>query len=74
MKPHCAKQIVYRHNGDPRYDETVLDNTGAMPFCRVGEILNKSGKRWRVAVVHEDFTMAGPRAVPIHRVFLTDKL
>jgi len=27
-----------------------------------------------VAVVNEDFTMAGPRAVPIHRVFLTDKL
>ena len=74
MKPHCAKQIVYRHNGDPRYDETVLDKTGAMPFCRVGEILKKNGKRWRVAVVNEDFTMSGLKAVPIHRVFLTDKL
>jgi hypothetical protein len=74
VKPHCAKQIVYRHNGDPRYDETVIDKTGEMPFCRVGEILKKNGKRWKVAVVNEDFTMAGLRAVPIHRVFLTDKL
>jgi hypothetical protein len=48
--------------------------TGAMPFCKVGEILMKNGKRWRVAVVNEDFTMAGLKAVPIHRVFLTDKL
>lgn len=74
MKPHCAKQIVFRHNGDPRYDKIVLDRTGAMPFCKVGEILNKNGKRWRVAVVNEDFTMAGTRAVSVHRVFVTDKV
>jgi hypothetical protein len=73
MRPGCAKQLVFRHNGDPRYDEIVLDKTGEMLFHRVGEILNKNGKRWRVAVVNEDFTMAGQRAVPIHRVFLTDK-
>jgi hypothetical protein len=44
MKPRCTKQIVYRHNGDAKYDETVLDRTGA-PFCRVGEILEKNGKQ-----------------------------
>jgi hypothetical protein len=73
MKPHCTKQIVYRHNGDSKYDETVLDRTGAMPFCRVGEILKKNGKQWRVAVVNEDFTVRGQITLPILRVFLTDK-
>jgi hypothetical protein len=73
MKPHNEKQIVYRHNGDPRYDETVLDRTGTMPFYRVGEILEKNGKRWRVAVVNDDFTMSGQIMFPIRRVFLTDK-
>jgi len=73
MKPHCSKQIVYRHNGDSKYDETVLDRTGAIPFNRVGEILEKNGKRWMVTVVNEDFTVKGQIAIPILRVFLTDK-
>jgi len=33
----------------------------------------KNRKQWRVAVINEDFTIAGLKAIPIHRVFLTDK-
>jgi hypothetical protein len=73
MKPNYGKQIVYRHNGDPKYDEIVKDPTGEIPRCKVGEILLKKGKRWKVAVVHEDFTMAGSNPFPVQRVFLTDK-
>jgi hypothetical protein len=68
-----GKQIVYRYNGDPKHDETVSDILGSMPFRRVGEILKKNGKEWRVNVVRDDFNMASSRtAIPIHRVFLTD--
>ena len=61
------------YNGDPKYDEIVSDKTGAIPFCRVGEILEKNGRRWRVAVVNEGFTMRGQTMIPVRRVFLTDK-
>ena len=68
-----GKQIVYRYNGDPRHDETVSDMLGSMPFRRVGEIIKKNGKEWRVNVVRDDFNMAFSRtSIPIHRVFLTD--
>jgi hypothetical protein len=70
-----GKQIIYRYNGDPRSDEVVSDKTGAMPFRRVGEELTRKGKVWRVAVVRDDLNMAGSAiAIPLHRVFLTDKL
>jgi selenocysteine lyase/cysteine desulfurase len=67
------KQIVYRFNGDPKDDEIVADRNGTMPFRKVGEILARNGKRWRVAVVRDDFNMASSKtAVPVHHVFLTD--
>jgi hypothetical protein len=70
-----GKQIVYRFNGDPKYDETVSDSLGSMPFRQVGDVLKKNGKQWRVAVIRDDYSMPGSAiAIPIHRVFLTDKL
>ena len=69
-----GKQIIYRFNGDPRHDEVISDRLGEVIFRRVGEILKKNGKEWRVAIVRNDFDMSASRtAVPIHRVFLTDK-
>jgi hypothetical protein len=74
VKQSRGKQIVYRYNGDPRHDEVLSDRTGEMPFSRVGETLRRNGKQWRVAVINNDFDMiASARAIPIHRVFLTDK-
>lgn len=69
-----GKQIIYRYNGDPKDDETVSDSVGKIPLSRVGEMLRRNGKQWRVAVVRDDFNMTSSKtAVPIHRVFLTDK-
>ncbi len=68
-----GKQIVYRFNGDPKDDETVSDRDGTMPYRRVGEILTRKGKEWRVAIVRDDLNMSASRtAVSIHHVFLTD--
>jgi hypothetical protein len=69
-----GKQIIYRFNGDPKYDETVSDIRGSLPLCRIGETFTRNGKAWRVTVVRDDLNMAASRtSVPIHRVFLTDK-
>jgi hypothetical protein len=70
-----GKQIIYRFNGDPKDDEVITDRLGDMIFRRVGDIIRKNGKQWRVAIVRNDFNMSASRtAIPIHRVFLTDKL
>jgi hypothetical protein len=74
-KPTRGKQVIYRFNGDPKDDEVISDRRGDMIFLKVGEILSKNGKQWRVAIVRNDFNMSASRtAIPIHRVFLTDKL
>jgi hypothetical protein len=68
-----GKQIIYRFNGDPKYDQTVFDRAGSLPFRRVGDIVTRKGKTWRVANVRDEFNMVASRiAVPVHYVFLTD--
>ena len=68
------KKVVYRYNGDPRQDESVLDWEGSLPMPLVGQILKMHGKEWKVAIIDEDLVMARQKAIPIYRVFLTDKL
>jgi hypothetical protein len=81
MKSTLAKgllrgnQTIYRYNGDPQSDEVFTDRTGELPRHWVGEILRRNGKQWRVNVLRNDLDMLGSaRAVPINRVYLTDKL
>lgn len=69
-----AKHIVYRYNGDPKSEETVADWTGDLPLHTAGEIVERKGMRWKVVIVNDESTVAGPKAIPIHRVFLTDTL
>jgi|HubBroStandDraft_2_1064218.scaffolds.fasta_scaffold91266_4 hypothetical protein len=69
-----GKQIIYRFNGDPKYDERVSDGAGNLPFLNVGKRVTRNGKQWQVAVVRDELNMASSRgSIPIHRVFLTDK-
>jgi hypothetical protein len=69
-----GKQMIYRYNGDPRNDEIVSDRTGRVPLSWAGEMLRRNGKEWLVAVIRYDLDMVGSAlAVPIHRIFLTDK-
>jgi hypothetical protein len=74
-KLSSGKQIVYRFNGDPKNDEIVSDRTNSLSLRKVGEILKKKGKAWRVAVIRDDFNMnLSQTAVHIHRVFLTSNI
>jgi hypothetical protein len=70
-----GKRVAFRFNGDPKYDEVFWDRLGTVPLCSVGEILCMNGKQWRVAVVRLDFDITAPRKpVPLHHVFLSDRL
>lgn len=69
-----AKQIVYRYNGDPADEDVIQDLLGELPRHQVGEIIERDGEKWRVVHVGEEFTVAGPRQVPVHRVFLSNHL
>jgi len=71
MKRTVAKQIVYRYNGDPNSEQVVNDLTGEMLPHLVGEIVTRNGKQWKVAVIREELDVKGPRAVPVHHVYLT---
>jgi hypothetical protein len=74
VKRARGKQIVYRFNGDPKHDEVVSDRVGNMALLRVGEILKRNGKQWMVVAVNNELSISGSSvAIPIHRVFLTDK-
>lgn len=66
------KQIVYRYNGDEHSDETVIDRDGDMRIPVQHEVLKRHGKPWKVFVVRTVETAAGPKAVPVYRVFLTE--
>jgi hypothetical protein len=69
-----GKLVIYRFNGDPRYDERVSDTTGSLPFHSVGEIVFKNGKRWRIMIVRVELDLTASRkAVPMHHVFVNDK-
>ncbi len=68
-----TKQIVYRYNGDPRGDDVVHDLAGEIPRHAKGEIIERNGKQWKVEFINDEFTIVGPKHVPIHHVFLTDQ-
>ena len=74
MSAPDIKQIVYRYNGDSKSDEVVQDLVGEIPRHTRGEIIERKGVQWKVAYINDEFTVAGPKQVPIHHVFLTDSL
>ena len=58
-----AKQIVFRYNGDL---------TTEVP--KQGSFVERKGERWKVVQVKVERSVTEPFEVPIHRVFLTNKL
>jgi hypothetical protein len=68
------KRMTYRFNGDLRTQETVLDREGLLPMHKIGEILKKNGKQWKVSVINHDFLMTGQGSMPVYRVYLTGTL
>jgi hypothetical protein len=69
-----GKQIVYRYNGDPTTEEIDLDMDGDKSVPEQGSFVERNGGRWKVVQVNVEMSVAEPFEVPIHRVFLTNKL
>ncbi len=72
MKP--AKQIVFRYNGDPTTEEIDLDMDGDKSVPKQSSFIDHRGERWKVVQVNVERSVTEPFEVPIHRVFLTNKL
>jgi hypothetical protein len=69
-----AKQIVFRYNGDPTTEEIDLDMDGDKSVPKQGSLIDRSGERWKVVQVNVERSVTEPFEVPIHRVFLSNKL
>jgi hypothetical protein len=69
-----SKQIVYRFNGHPESDEVEHDLDGEVLVPERDQMVVRNGKNWKVVQVNKETTVAGPRAIPIVLIFLTDKL
>jgi hypothetical protein len=69
-----AKQIVFRYNGDPTSEEIDLDMDGDKSVPERGSLIDRRGERWKVVQVNVERSVTEPFEVPIHRVFLTNKV
>jgi hypothetical protein len=69
----AAKQIVFRYNGDPTTEDIDLDMDGDKSVPEQGSFVERKGERWNVQV-NVEMSVAEPFEVPVHRVFLTNKL
>jgi hypothetical protein len=63
-----AKQFVFRYNGDASTDEEENDFIGDQPVPEVGDVVERKGKKWKVAHIFRDLG----RPVLLYKVFLTD--
>ena len=70
----AGKQIVFRYNGDPTTEEIDLDMDGDKSVPEQGSIIERKGERWKVVQINVEKNVTEPFEVPIHRVFLTNKL
>jgi hypothetical protein len=69
MEQSHRKQIVYRYDGDPYFQDVMNDIKGKLPWHLVGEKVNRNGKEWRVDAVRND----SKQGTSVQRVFLSNK-
>ncbi len=69
-----AKQLVYRYNGVEASEEVEVDRDGEIAVPAHGDIVMRKGKEWKVVHIITEQTVAGDRAIPVVRIFLTDQL
>lgn len=74
MASKNAKQFVYRYNGVEASEEVEVDWDGEVAVRKQGDIIRRKGNEWKVVAVMTQETVAGPPAIPVVRVFLTDQL
>jgi hypothetical protein len=65
---------VYQYNGDPTTEESDLDMDGDKSVPEPGSFIDRRGEPWKVVQVSMETSAEEPFALPIYRVFLTDKL
>lgn len=66
-----ARQFVFRYNGDAASDEVVEDFDAEIPIPEAGNIIERHKKKWKVIQTIKELSGAG--AIPVIRVFLSDK-
>jgi hypothetical protein len=69
-----AKQIVFHYNGNPAMDELIVDTRGEEAIPTQGTVILRQGKLWKVVMVTTEQTITTPQAIPVYRVFLTDRV
>jgi hypothetical protein len=65
------KQIVYRYNGDAASEEVVQDLSGEITIPEKDSTVIRNGREWKAVHVTTEVSVTDPKALPIHRVFLT---
>jgi hypothetical protein len=65
-----GKQIVYRYEGDPKSEETVVDLDDEIEIPQKDGVIEQNGKRWKVAKVNKEQLYTHPPALPVYRVYL----
>ena len=73
MASRNAKQFVYRYNGVEASEEVELDRDGEIAVPKQGDIIKRKGKEWKAIAIIIQETVAGEPAIPVVRIFLTDK-
>jgi hypothetical protein len=67
------QKVIFRYNGDPAAEEAMDHPTTKVLYTQAGEVVERHGKKWKVADVREDFTYVGASSIPVLRIFLTNR-
>jgi hypothetical protein len=73
MAAKDAKQVVFIYNGDNNNPDIEFDMDGEIDVPPDNSIIVRKGKNWKVVRHTVESTVAGPKAVPILRINLTDQ-
>ena len=66
--------MFYRYNGDASTDEVEEDILGDQEVPQKNSIVNRKQGNWKVVQVELIEAVSVPKAIPIHRVYLTNQL
>lgn len=67
----AGRQFVYRYDGDPQSEEAEDDFFGEIEIPKENTVIERNGKRWKVAAIQISQSVSHPPALPIYRIFLT---
>jgi hypothetical protein len=68
------KHVVFQYNDDEKNRDVEIDILGDLPDYQVGEIVVRKAKSWKVTQVILEHSTVSSGRVPVHLVFVSDKL